>query len=1403
MTPKTTVALTLALAAVAGTQLALAGPRESVTFTNVDSNGRNLEAANALRSTTFLGSDGSGAYVARHLTLAGSTTKVFATHAHAGSAIQVTPPGGLPFIIRPVGQSLTSTTVANQQFIGAGAYAIPVSGLTTAGQWEFRFFEMSDEGRTTTGTAQGNALDARWDTITFTLDDAPAPTGAVPGPGQNYSFSFVEVDGSSTAPNTFTFSAPAGDLVPLVRFSMAGTARSVSATTNTTTNPLNNVRIQLVTPDGSFTTTAAIPFTNPTGALSLSSATGSIQASLTTPADSGGVWTVRVFPNTNNPGVDATLTSLTISFLQPDPPTGNTTIPLVDGSFATATTTITPGQVVWYRLDVPVAINGVSFTGLDIDNETSSLFNTGTGTASPQDTGMALFSTFGASIASDNIDGSDSLGQLSFGRGTRAAEPGSGNSPSVAYNGRDGSLNAGTYYLAVTTGSIITSAGFVATGTNSALTAINGTLVTRVRYLSNTGGQPPVAATQIPLTEGVHNTASRSLDAGGVAWFFFDLPALTSTGALEIDTAGSSLTPANDTAVALYSNTNGFLADADNNDGPGRLSELVYGTTTTTAARQSPSGLRIDGRDGSATSFATNVAAPGRFYVAVIGGDSVIGTFTSDFNVVAPNENAGTAALRVRYWAASAPSDTPDAIAVALPTPDGLGTWVSANSELAGPNDIAWFKFTAPASLTASGALDIDFTGTDLSPVNDSDAAIYGATGTLTDSDDIDGEGALSMFSYGAGWRTPSGGDAAAFRGQDGAISLTASTSTIVAGADYFLAVGGASAVAHASTFDSSAGVSATNTGPVAVRLRTWNSSAPIQLSTTPFELADEGAWASATASMAENQVIWYTFTTPSSLTTTGAVDIDTEGTSLFPLNDTDIGLYGPSGTLVDSDDNDGSGSLSLLSYGVGNRLASGDGVRYRGQDGTIGGTGSVGVGTQYYLAIAGGTAATHTSNFNTSNAGTNQGTVTARVRFWAANAPIDPTSVPSAELLTLVPGTTVSDTENIAIGAVKWYSFNLPIEVSVFLNRALHIQTEGSFTNPTANDTSLGLYRSDGTLRVNDFSDGTGLLAALTFGVDDLAAPGDGLALNGRDGLLASGTYYLAVTPGGAAFVNGAFEVSNTSATQSGDVTTSLLLVEEAVTPSDTPPTSTDLFTVGSAASPAETVRTETVNFTDPNGAVWFRFSTLAGASSTTGFYMDIDTEGTAPNSALTSGGLDDTELGLYTAGGFLVVEDGDDGTGFRSRLTLGDTDPIRTITPTPATPAQSAPINGDGRDGTLPAGTYYVSLSTSSTTFGSSNFALTLPTTRTATGERLVNFRTNLPLTARCGPSDIASPGPVAGADGELTADDIIFFISAFTNGNLSVADIAGPGPSVGADGELTADDVILFINRFVAAC
>lgn len=70
-------------------------------------------------------------------------------------------------------------------------------------------------------------------------------------------------------------------------------------------------------------------------------------------------------------------------------------------------------------------------------------------------------------------------------------------------------------------------------------------------------------------------------------------------------------------------------------------------------------------------------------------------------------------------------------------------------------------------------------------------------------------------------------------------------------------------------------------------------------------------------------------------------------------------------------------------------------------------------------------------------------------------------------------------------------------------------------------------------------------------------------------------------------------------------------------------------------------------------------------------------------------------------------------------------------------------------------------------------------------------------------CGPADIAGPGGSVGADGELTADDILRFVGAFTAQNLAVADVAGPGPSLIRDGELTADDIILFVIWFFEGC
>jgi len=69
-------------------------------------------------------------------------------------------------------------------------------------------------------------------------------------------------------------------------------------------------------------------------------------------------------------------------------------------------------------------------------------------------------------------------------------------------------------------------------------------------------------------------------------------------------------------------------------------------------------------------------------------------------------------------------------------------------------------------------------------------------------------------------------------------------------------------------------------------------------------------------------------------------------------------------------------------------------------------------------------------------------------------------------------------------------------------------------------------------------------------------------------------------------------------------------------------------------------------------------------------------------------------------------------------------------------------------------------------------------------------------------CGLSDVSGPGQAPGADGDLTADDIIVYLNGFFAGNPA-ADVAGPGQSAGPDGDFTADDIIVFLNRFFTGC
>jgi len=166
-----------------------------------------------------------------------------------------------------------------------------------------------------------------------------------------------------------------------------------------------------------------------------------------------------------------------------------------------------------------------------------------------------------------------------------------------------------------------------------------------------------------------------------------------------------------------------------------------------------------------------------------------------------------------------------------------------------------------------------------------------------------------------------------------------------------------------------------------------------------------------------------------------------------------------------------------------------------------------------------------------------------------------------------------------------------------------------------------------------------------------------------------------------------------------------SLLITFSGDAPS--PPEATDL---GMIEDLEEAYAVPDLTYTHSGGGVqWYKFSIEDSYDGVNNLFLDIDTEG----SLLTSG---DTEIGLYDANGALLATDDQDGSGWLSQLTFGAASPVR--------PALGDGENGDGRDGPLAAGTYYLAVGGYDTTFGS---GFDVDTTSLATGDVQVNFRRN----------------------------------------------------------------------------
>ena len=73
----------------------------------------------------------------------------------------------------------------------------------------------------------------------------------------------------------------------------------------------------------------------------------------------------------------------------------------------------------------------------------------------------------------------------------------------------------------------------------------------------------------------------------------------------------------------------------------------------------------------------------------------------------------------------------------------------------------------------------------------------------------------------------------------------------------------------------------------------------------------------------------------------------------------------------------------------------------------------------------------------------------------------------------------------------------------------------------------------------------------------------------------------------------------------------------------------------------------------------------------------------------------------------------------------------------------------------------------------------------------------------TPPCGPADIAKQGGQLGADGQVTVDDLVMFLSRFFAGDLNVADVVSQGGTELPDGQVTVDDLVYFLSRFFGPC
>jgi hypothetical protein len=274
--------------------------------------------------------------------------------------------------------------------------------------------------------------------IAIAASSAITASALARSPRESVTFTGVNSDGLLNSPangirtNTFVGGYPLG------RVTFSGTLTSINPHTWRSDSCI------LITLPGGATATYQ-PFTSGTTFTSLTFS-GSLYVNAG--ADPVGLWNFRFYENFDDGGpgvVDAQWTvTVTLTDDAPPAPSSNNLGTMLTPGQTVSSVSLSNGQILWYKFTLPWGVHSGLHTYLDIDTFGSSITaNAGSGFY-PNDTVIALYDSSGNLVALDDDSGPGTTSQLSFGAGPRPAR--SGGQP---YDGRNGPLTAGIYYLAI------------------------------------------------------------------------------------------------------------------------------------------------------------------------------------------------------------------------------------------------------------------------------------------------------------------------------------------------------------------------------------------------------------------------------------------------------------------------------------------------------------------------------------------------------------------------------------------------------------------------------------------------------------------------------------------------------------------------------------------------------------------------------------------------------------------------------------------------------------------------------------------------------------------------------------------------------------------------------------------